>query len=88
MERLGYTFRDASLLEHALTHSSYAMATHCPMGDNERMEYLGDAVLELLVSRYLFDAFPGMKEGAMTRARASLVCEESLYEAALGVGLR
>lgn len=41
MERLGYTFRDASLLEHALTHSSYAMATHCPMGDNERMEYLG-----------------------------------------------
>ena len=74
MERLGYTFRDASLLEHALTHSSYAMATHCPMGDNERMEYLGDAVLELLVSRYLFDTFPGMKEGAMTRARASLVC--------------
>lgn len=87
MSVLGYTFRNINLLEQALTHSSYAMANHKPGSDNERMEYLGDAVLELIVSRYLYDTYSRMREGDMTRFRARLVCEESLYEAAVSIGL-
>ena len=82
MDRLGYRFRDEALLRRALTHSSLAVEQHRMGEDNERLEYLGDAVLEHLVSRHIFDAHPEMREGAMTRLRSSLVCESALSAAA------
>lgn len=87
MDRLGYRFTDESLLRRALTHSSLAVEQHRMGEDNERLEYLGDAVLEHLVSRHLFDAYPQMREGALTRLRSSLVCEEALAGAARRLGL-
>ena len=87
MDRLGYRFRDESLLRRALTHSSLAVEQHRMGEDNERLEYLGDAVLEHLVSRYLFDTHPEMREGALTRLRSSLVCEGALSAAARRLGL-
>ena len=87
MDRLGYRFRDEGLLRRALTHSSLAVEQHRMGEDNERLEYLGDAVLEHLVSRYLFDAHPEMREGALTRLRSSLVCEGALSAAARRLGL-
>ncbi len=87
MDRLGYRFRDESLLCRALTHSSLAVEQHRMGEDNERLEYLGDAVLEHLVSRYLFDTHPEMREGALTRLRSSLVCESALSAAARRLGL-
>ena len=78
-ERIGYQFQDKKLLAQALTHSSYA--NECHMGrlsDNERLEFLGDAVLELVSSEFLFESFPGETEGEMTRLRASMVCEQTL----------
>ena len=87
MDRLGYRFRDESLLCRALTHSSLAVEQHRMGEDNERLEYLGDAVLEHLVSRHLFDTHPEMREGALTRLRSSLVCESALSAAARRLGL-
>ena len=87
MEKLGYRFRDESLLVRALTHSSLAVEQHRMGEDNERLEYLGDAVLEHLVSRHLYDTHPEMREGAMTRLRSSLVCEGALSAAAKRLGL-
>ena len=87
MDRLGYRFRDESLLRRALTHSSLAVEQHRMGEDNERLEYLGDAVLEHLVSRHLFDTHPEMREGALTRLRSSLVCESALSAAARRLGL-
>ena len=87
MDRLGYRFRDEGLLRRALTHSSLAVEQHRMGEDNERLEYLGDAVLEHLVSRYLFDTHPEMREGALTRLRSSLVCEGALSAAARRLGL-
>lgn len=82
-EKLGYTFRDRSLLEHALTHSSYANEHKGEgTGSNERLEFLGDSVLGMVVADHLYRAHPNMPEGDLTRTRASLVCEESLYEVA------
>ena len=78
-ERIGYSFSDRSLLESALTHSSYAnelIVNKRP--DYERLEFLGDAVLELTVSDFLYRNYPNMKEGKMTSQRSSLVCESSL----------
>ena len=82
--RAGYVFSNKDLLKHALMHSSYA-----PGGgeNNERMEFLGDAVLELCVSEALYFRFPDMPEGRMTKSRASIVCETALYEAAKAIGL-
>ena len=82
MDKLGYRFQDRSLLRRALTHSSLAVEQHRMGEDNERLEYLGDAVLEHLVSRHLYDAHPEMREGALTRLRSSLVCESALAAAA------
>ncbi len=76
-ERIGYRFRDASLLEEALTHSSYAHEQGLDRW-NERLEFLGDAVLELMVSEETFRRFPEAPEGALTRERARLVCEAAL----------
>ena len=82
-QRIGYTFVEPERLRRALTHSSYSGEGK----DNERMEFLGDAVLELCVSEELFFRFPDMKEGQMTRNRASVVCESALFEAAQQIGL-
>jgi ribonuclease III len=79
--RLGHRFADAGLLTLALTHRSFG-ADH-----NERLEFLGDAVLNLAVSSLLFERFGGSDEGDLTRVRAHLVREESLHRAALGLGL-
>ena len=82
MDALSYRFHDEGLLRRALTHSSLAVEQHRMGEDNERLEYLGDAVLEHLVSRHLFDTHPEMREGALTRLRSSLVCESALAFAA------
>ena len=82
-EKLGYQFHDRALLEHAMTHSSYANE-HRAAGitSNERLEFLGDSVLGMVVAQWLFRAHPDMPEGELTRTRAALVCEGSLYEVA------
>jgi ribonuclease-3 len=82
---IGYRFRDASLLETALTHPSYGSDRHTP--HYERLEFLGDAVLELAISRYLYFELPGLNEGRLTRLRAELVREETLYKIALKLNL-
>lgn len=87
MDKLGYRFQNEGLLRRALTHSSMAVEQHRMGEDNERLEYLGDAVLEHLVSRHLFYAHPEMREGALTRLRSSLVCEGALSAAARRLGL-
>ncbi len=80
--RIGYVFKKNDLLRLALTHSSFANEEKQQSGvakpDNERLEFLGDAVLELVTSRYIFDRHPDMKEGEMSKYRASIVCEPTL----------
>lgn len=87
-EKLGYRFRNRQLLEHALTHSSYANE-HRASGitSNERLEFLGDSVLGMIVAEHLFRKHPDMPEGELTRIRAALVCEDSLYEVAMALNL-
>ena len=87
-QKLGYTFHDRTLLEGALCHSSYAIE-HRAVGarSNERLEFLGDAVLGLVTADYLYHKHPDLPEGDLTRIRAALVCEESLHEAAQSLGL-
>ena len=82
-EKLGYTFRDRGLLENALTHSSYANENKS-RGEtsNERLEFLGDSVLGMVVADHLYRTHPDMPEGELTRTRAALVCEDSLVEVA------
>ena len=86
-ETLEYTFTDRSLLETALTHTSFVKGDGKKQTHNERMEFLGDAVLELCVSEHLFLQQPQLQEGAMTRHRARLVCEQALYSAAISLGI-
>ena len=84
----GYHFQNMSLLNQALSHSSYAnehRAEH--LHDNERLEFLGDAVLELVSSEFLYLEYPRMPEGDMTKLRASIVCEPTLALCAREVGL-
>ncbi|WP_281169574.1 ribonuclease III [Thermicanus aegyptius] len=88
-ERLGIAFRDEGLLRLAFTHASYSNEHHRRVDeDNERLEFLGDAVLELTISHYLYRRTPPMSEGEMTKLRASIVCEPSLvsYADSLGFG--
>ena len=87
-EKLGYRFKNIGLLEHAMTHSSYANE-HRSAGitSNERLEFLGDSVLGMVVAEHLFTAHPDMPEGELTRTRAALVCETSLYEVARTLNL-
>lgn len=82
-QRLGYTFRDKTLLRDALTHSSYANE-HRREGavSNERLEFLGDAILGLVVAEHLYGTYPNQPEGELTKLRAELVCESSLAEVA------
>lgn len=84
-DRLGHRFRDRKLLETALTHPSFGGDHHVP--HYQRLEFLGDAVLELAVSRYLYFELPEVDEGKLTRIRAALVREESLNRAAQRIGL-
>lgn len=82
-EKYNIVFSDASLLEQAFTHSSYVNEhKYLMIADNERLEFLGDAVLELIVSELLFSNFPELPEGKLTKMRAAIVCEDSLSKLA------
>jgi ribonuclease-3 len=78
--KLGYTFRDAELLKLALTHPSVAHEQGTPMQTNQRLEFLGDAVLQLVLTRELYEKFPAFDEGPLTKARAKLVNRQTLAE--------
>lgn len=87
-KQLNYTFQSPDLLGEALSHSSYAnehRAAH--LRSNERMEFLGDSVLGFVTAEFLFAQHPDLPEGDLTRIRAALVCEQSLYEVAQKLGL-
>ena len=90
--RLGMQFQNPALLEQALTHSSYRNENPTCKADNERLEFLGDAVLDLVTARYLYTHHPALHEGELTRLRAALVRTEQLAELArsfeLGKALR
>ena len=77
-EILQYKFNNIKLLENTLTHSSYANETHSAHGSNERLEFLGDSVLSIIVSEHLYKNFKKLPEGELTKLRASLVCEKTL----------
>ena len=78
-KKIGYKFENFDLLVNALTHSSYANEHHIAYrGNNERLEFLGDAVLEVTSSEFLFRTYPELPEGELTKKRASLVCEPTL----------
>jgi ribonuclease-3 len=81
-ERLGHTFADRGLLVEALTHRSYS-GEHGDAGDYERLEFLGDAVLQLAVTRHLYEAYPDLPEGQLAKIRAAVVSERTLHEIAL-----
>lgn len=85
--RMGIQFQNETLLKQALTHSSY-VNEHRKKSyeDNERLEFLGDAVLELAISQYLYKKFPTISEGELTKLRASIVCEPALVEFANELG--
>ena len=87
-KKLGYTFRDRSLLSEALNHSSYANEHRsAEVSSNERLEFLGDSVLGFVTAEFLFKTYGKLPEGDLTRIRAALVCEQSLYEVAKFLGL-
>jgi len=87
-ERIGIAFNDIEILNTAFIHPSYTNEQN-PVGyeNNQRLEFLGDAVLELVVSHYLYEKYPAMDEGRMTKARAYTVCEQSLAQAAKNMSL-
>jgi ribonuclease III len=86
-ERLGYVFRDPALLRLSLTHPSVAHEQGSPVETNQRLEFLGDAVLQLALTRELYEKFPGFDEGPLTKARAKLVNRRTLAERARHLGL-
>ena len=87
-EAIGYRFRNISLLQNALTHSSYANEHwHNSLLSNERLEFLGDSILGMVVAEYLYRSFPDRPEGELTRMRADMVCEQTLAAAANRIGL-
>ena len=81
-DRLGYIFRDPALLRLALTHPSVAHEQDAPIKTNQRLEFLGDAVLQLVLTRELYEKFPAVGEGPLTKARAKLVNRRTLAERA------
>ena len=85
--KIRYYFNDKELLIEALSHSSYANEKRKGRNSNERLEFLGDSVLSIVVSQYLFEHFTHLPEGELTKIRASLVCEKSLYEFAKQIDL-
>lgn len=86
-QRLGVTFHDIGLLHTALVHTSYANEAQGRVAHNERLEFLGDAVLELASSTYLYTHFPRLPEGELTKTRASIVCSAALAKIAARLGL-
>ena len=80
-QNIGYQFKDKNLLQTALTHTSYA--NEHKVQSNEKLEFLGDAILEFVTSEYLYKNYKKLKEGEMTKVRATVVCEESLHKVAL-----
>ncbi len=86
-KKIEYTFKDKSLLEEALTHSSYANEQQDSTAYNERMEFLGDAVLSFVSARYLYEKYPDMPEGRLSKLRSSLVCTQSLSSFAKEIDL-
>lgn len=79
-KNIGYNFKNKELLKKALTHTSYAHDNK--IESNEKLEYLGDSILEFITSEYLYKNYKKLKEGEMTKVRATVVCEESLYKIA------
>ena len=79
-ESIGYTFGNKELLKNALTHTSYAYENH--INSNEKLEFLGDSILEFISSKYIYEKYPTLTEGEMTKVRATVVCEQSLYKIA------
>ena len=79
-EKIGYRFKDESLLFEALSHSSYANENKKTRNSNERLEFLGDSVLSIVVSDHIFEHYKHLPEGELTKMRASLVCEKALFE--------
>ena len=78
---IGYKFKNIELLKKALTHTSYANEHH--VESNEKLEFLGDSILEFISSKYIYNNYSFLKEGEMTKVRADVVCEKSLYQVAL-----
>ncbi len=79
-QEVGYHFQNKELLKRALTHTSYAYENH--VESYEKLEFLGDSILEFVSSNYLYHHYPKLTEGEMTKVRAGVVCEESLYKVA------
>lgn len=87
-QAIGYRFKNITLLQNALAHSSYANERwHDSLKSNERLEFLGDSILGMLVADYLYKNFPDRPEGELTRMRADMVCEQSLARVADRIGL-
>ena len=78
---IGYTFKNKDLLKTALTHTSYAYEKK--VQSNEKLEFLGDSILEFVSSNFLYQNYTNLNEGEMTKVRATVVCEESLYKICL-----
>ena len=87
-QAIGYRFKNITLLQNALSHSSYANERwHDSLKSNERLEFLGDSILGMVVADYLYKTFPDRPEGELTRMRADMVCEQSLANIADRIGL-
>lgn len=86
-QKSGYSFVNCDLMSEALTHPSYAAEQPCPVRQNQRLEFLGDAVLQLILSRHLFEQFPEEQEGVLTRMRSSLANEAATAKYAVTLGL-
>ncbi len=87
-EIIGYKFTNEEYLKTALTHSSYAHENkNKNVNFNERLEFLGDSVLGLIVSKYIFENYPELPEGKLTKMRAAVVCEKALFECAVNIDL-
>ena len=80
-KNIGYTFNNKQLLKTALTHTSYAYEHN--VSSNEKLEFLGDSILEFVSSEYMYNKYTNLKEGEMTKVRATVVCEKSLYKVAI-----
>lgn len=80
-QSIGYTFKNKLLLKNALTHTSYANENN--VKSNEKLEFLGDSILEFISSKYIYNNYSNLKEGEMTKVRADVVCEKSLYNIAV-----
>ena len=79
-EEIGYTFKNKQLIQNALTHTSYAYEKK--INSNEKLEFLGDSILEFISSVYIYENYSNLKEGEMTKVRASVVCEKNLHRIA------